>query len=816
MLIIKHILRSIRSSGVRSLLIVCSIMVSAMVMFLNFTTNSDVVQQYKQLQRAIYQDYDILVSSKSLYFTADDLTYPKDDINGRIDFSYFVIENSKDKDSYFKLMGVDVKSFRNDKLITLNGELDKDSVIISESTAQRYDIEIDDVLTWDGMDGEHELTVTAIAEDKGILQADSTFPIIIMENEQFRDLTGLEKDQISAVLLDVKDDVDTSELTKQINSDNEDLISTDLNNNSQAQSNLAMIQMILLVILLIVILLNIYIVTSNSKVLLEKRLYTLGIFRSVGATQGKIIGILLLENLIYSVIGSALGIVLGMIMRKPIVATFTGNTNVDTSFGVEMISYIVFTIAFAIALQLLSTLGQIIKQSKKSIRSILFEKAATALQVSVGKIIFGVILAILSIVLHLINDTYNLIYSALACVCVVLATIMLLPMLLMLISKLFSECVGKLAGYSTGLGIRNLGYSKPTCSNVILITVTLMIVLSIFMLSNSLSSLILGATDQFDCDIRVTGLTETMDKYEFLEDNDSIKQLKPSYYFSDLIELNDIEMSFVVAGLDEEYQGIYEVSGKSIDELGENEALIDEYYASRLKISQGDKITVSCENYSQEDLTLKIVGFVDSSNFSVTRNALVLSTEEYLDKITDVPSVLNVTVKDNKVDEAEEDIRHDLAQYDVVIQTVGDYLAMQLTSTNGIISMVWLILLLSVLLALVGIINNTVLGFMQRKREYAVLISTSMSRLQVLSMIVSEIGFTVFLGCLFAFGITVWLTIVLSDLLYSIGICMSVNIDPGRMLMVLALTFVILMATVIVPIVNLKKMVLVNELKIDS
>ena len=815
MLITKHILRSIRSSGARSLLIVCSIMISAMVIFLNFTTNNDVVRQYQQLQKAIYQDYDILVNSKSLYFTIDELSYPDENLNEKIEISYFVIENSKEDGSYFKLMGADLNALKDEGLITVEGNLNENSVLVSKSTAERYDISAGDVITWATADGMQEITVTSIAESKGILQADSTFPVIVLERKQMSEVTGLTDGQLSAVLLDAKNDSDVSQLVKQIETDNKDFLATDLSNSQQVQSNLAMIKMILIVILLVVILLNIYIVTSNSKVLLEKRLYTLGIFRSIGATQGKVVSILLLENLIYGVVGSVLGIALGLLLRRPLVSAFTGNMAMDTSFSSEMLSYIVFTIVFAIALQLISTLGQIIKQSKKSIRSILFDKTNAALQVNVWSSVCGIVLAILSVVLHQINQTYSLLYSALACICVVLATILLLPLLLKLISKLLSECVGKLLGYSTGMGMRNLGYSKPACSNVTLITVTLMIVLSVFMLSNSLSSLIRGASSQFDCDIRITGLTETVDQYDFLQDNNHVENVEPSYYSSNMIELNGIKMSFVVVGLEKEYQGIYEDGGKTISELGENEALIDGYYAARLGISQGDTITLFCEDYQQNELSLKIVGFVESSSFSMTRNVLVLSTDEYLDKITTIPSVLNVTVTgDDEI--AKDSIRRDFVQYDVVIETVDEYLNMQMTSTNGIINMVWLILLLSVLLALVGIINNTVLGFMQRKREYAVLMSTAMSRGQVLFMVFSEIGFTVFFGCLFAFGVTAWLNVVLSDLLYSIGICMTVSVDTAKMLLVSAITFVALLLTAIVPAINLKKMVLVDELKCDS
>ena len=136
--------------------------------------------------------------------------------------------------------------------------------------------------------------------------------------------------------------------------------------------------------------------------------------------------------------------------------------------------------------------------------------------------------------------------------------------------------------------------------------------------------------------------------------------------------------------------------------------------------------------------SLKVVGFVNSASFSTTRNILVVSTSNFINNISSIPSVLNVTITSSDVDLAKESIQHDLSQYDVTIQTVHQFLQIQQDNISGIVNMVWLILLLSILLAVVGVVNNTFLGFIQRKQEYAVLLSTSMSKAQVKLMLFSD------------------------------------------------------------------------------
>lgn len=813
-MLIKHILKSIGSSFARSLLIVVSIMISAMVIFLNFVTNSDIVSQYSAAQKEIYQEYDVLVNYKEPYFEPGALKYSDKDINDAIELTYYVIEDNNEN-AYYKLMGTDVEALKSTGLISAKDSIDDDSVIISSTAAEVNKIKVGDAIKFYTPAGEKKLTITTIAENKGLLQPDSSFPIIIMNEDILTDKIGTDASKISAVLLDAKDNVDISGLVQQIKADNKDFSATDLVSSDKMKSSLSMIRMILLLMLLIVILLNIYIITSNSKVILESRLYTLGTFRSIGATKGEVAGILVLENLIYGVIGGVLGIGIGVLVRNPLVSAFAGKTSGELAYDGTTVVYMIFTVLFAAVLQIACTLSQIIQQSRKTIRSILFDKVTSSMQVGKMKTVIGAILAVLSVVLHFINNTYNILYSGVAFVCVVASVILLMPLLLKLLSKVLSKFIGKIFGYPMELGCRNLGYSRSTCSNVILITVTLMIVLSIYMISTSLCNVLNGATDQFDCDIRVTGVTESVDKYDFLKDNDVIEKVEPGYYFSDLMKLNDISTSFVVAGLDKEYLGIYEDGGKQINELNENEALLDSYYAIRLGISKGDTITLKEDGFKKTELKLKVVGFVEASNFSTSRNVLVISRKDYLEKVTDVPAVLNISIKNASIEEAKESVRRDMAQYDVVIQTVDEYINYQLQTTSQIINMVWLILFLSILLAFVGIVNNTILGFMQRKREYAVLNSVAMSKLQLTSMMFGELLFSVLFGCIIAFLTTLWLNVILSDLLYSIGVCLDISIDGGRMMTVSASTFFSLLITVIVPIVNMKKMVLVNEIKCD-
>ncbi|WP_029319039.1 hypothetical protein [Butyrivibrio sp. AE3004] len=195
-------------------------MISALVIFLNFVTNNDIVAQYEEAQKGIYHDYDALITSDDLTFKVKDLKYKKDNTEDSIELTYYVIEDKDNKNTYYKLLGTDVKKLVDAGLITLQSELGKKPVIISKSTASNNKLAAKDKINFYTMEGEKKISITNICEDKGLFQADSTFPLVIMDKNLLVKKTGIDKKAVSAMLLNLKDDVDITEFARTIKKDN--------------------------------------------------------------------------------------------------------------------------------------------------------------------------------------------------------------------------------------------------------------------------------------------------------------------------------------------------------------------------------------------------------------------------------------------------------------------------------------------------------------------------------------------------------------------------------------------------------------------
>lgn len=151
----------------------------------------------------------------------------------------------------------------------------------------------------------------------------------------------------------------------------------------------------------------------------------------------------------------------------------------------------------------------------------------------------------------------------------------------------------------------------------------------------------------------------------------------------------------------------------------------------------------------------------------------------------------------------------------VEVLTITEYLKMQEEGIGGFVGMVEMIIALSVLLATVGLLNNQMVSFLQRKKELAVLYSIAMSRSQLSRMLFFEAIGTFLLGCLIGGGVGALLTPVFETALFAIGVVFEISIDIPALLGMLSLIFIILSLSTLSPVLKLKKLNIVDEIKYE-
>jgi len=117
--------------------------------------------------------------------------------------------------------------------------------------------------------------------------------------------------------------------------------------------------------------------------------------------------------------------------------------------------------------------------------------------------------------------------------------------------------------------------------------------------------------------------------------------------------------------------------------------------------------------------------------------------------------------------------------------------------------------------ALIGIINNQTVSFFERKKEMAVLYSTSMSRNQLNKMIFIEVILSYFISALVSVVFTIMLIKLLKYTMSILGLYMPISFSIVSILVLLFIIGVIMLVIYLVMKRKIKKMNIVEELKYE-
>lgn len=813
-MIIRFILRNLRKNKLRTLLVLISVILAALVIFFNLSM-SDCIEELIRLESSkTYGNYNLGISSVDGTFKSDDIDWGNFKLKEKTNILVTVLLG-EDEDVY-KLNSLEIDDFTSKNLIQIKEgtlKINKNEVIVDEESAKDNEWEIGDNISVYLLTGElQDLKIVGIAYNKGYFAQNFSLPTLVSDINFDRETWDYSKDDVSVVMCEVDNSEKTlSDIKEEIENNNDGFEVSFLVDEANIQTQIGTIRMVLIILLLLVLMLNYYIISSNAKVILESRTSVLATFRSIGATRGKVISVVLLENIVYGVIGGIIGCLIGYLTLKPVTNTLVGSAEKNWTIDADKVFiYIIFTIFFSIFVQVLCALRHVIKFSKIPIKNILFEKSESVYRVSIINVIFGTICIVVAAILYFTNSHYNLLQGIGVMVFTIFGLVEVVPAIIRCVSNVLNFINDK---FKSGIGqlvAKGLGYNKTCIANVILVTIALSIMLSVYMLSLGINSMFRGAENIIaPTDIQISNITKELSQYDDVDDIDEITSKTGYYYSLEDVTVNNTDIQMFVVGMDEDGIGIKSEGDYRIENLQANECLVDSYYALRNNISLEDKV-------KYKDISFIVKGFIDANNFQLTRNVVVVSSKDYVKNISEIPAVIYVHMAEgSNPNEVKSEIKKSLALENVSVMTFKEHIEQQQETVANIMLVVWVILALAVIMSVIGIINNQTIGFLQRQREYAVLNSVAMSRGQIFATIYLEMFSTFIFGCILGSLASVWLSVVLKNLLYSVGIALNVQLDYISILIISAVTLCILMTSTIIPIKKIYRMNLVEVIKSD-
>jgi putative ABC transport system permease protein len=303
-------------------------------------------------------------------------------------------------------------------------------------------------------------------------------------------------------------------------------------------------------------------------------------------------------------------------------------------------------------------------------------------------------------------------------------------------------------------------------TNIIFI-VTMSVALTVYSLFNYMMSVEKSKENMVNSDMYVAEYngfnydrTDELSKVENVKSVSTLYEFEVNYYYGFTeIELAGHTVQSTHLAYSNDYESLFRDSNifdtdlSSFENLSKYEVVVSSYYKKMYKLNEGDIIVLNLknelENFTFETpIRLKIVGFTDTSK--IQNNTIVISSSlgeelsQYMfDGYYNVRYFLNLNDNsESEMTKVRKTIINELGinsnGYGAIVASKDGY--RRICKSQAIINIKYMVILVLVvvLLALSGIINNQTVSFMERRRELATLYSVAMSRKQLKNMILIE------------------------------------------------------------------------------
>ncbi|MFQ4178872.1 FtsX-like permease family protein [Clostridioides difficile] len=823
-IILKYIFTNIKERKIRTAVMLLSIVLSTVLLFVSFSIGLSYESAQRKMAKGMSGTATISVQSKN----PDILTNLEDipDLNA-IKSKVGVLESSAiyNKGGYyeeFSLIAADlsqlnkinkprlengdsITDFSGDKIILPNRftskyKIKKGDSITLQIYGKSYTFQVSDIASYDTVFLRHTRGVNAL------LPKETLSKIINKGSGYTRVLIESEEEMTENLVNKLSEELSTEKYTVS-NTINETKIISD------ARQKI----MPFFLISFFALTLSIFIIYSSYKVITLERLPFIGTFRSIGANEKTVTHILMLESILYGSIGGLIAIPIGVVVLNLMLHGLGNSLEQGISIPTVISPIgVIISVIVAIIVSLFSAYIPVKKASHLPIKNIVLGTVEEK-NVSNRSILFiGSIMFILSVLLPRISPE-NTLYLAggFSLLGLIVATIVLIPLITDIMSIVFEFVYKNILGNEGKLAARNMKNNKNIIQNITLLFISISAVIAISVVGNFVKTYI---TDVFR-DAELQGFADGKMNEEFIEDvrhMDGIKNILPLYVMNNEISGNGVTLSRL-EGTDniELYNSMFAINytnfeiKKQVTEAFKDKrsVILNEDTLKKVGLSIGDTITLSKDKY---DFSYKIVGSFKSRANDVEAVIPSHYVVNDFDK-TNYGFLVYTAVNPDAVMIQIRDLFGDTYNWS---RTVEEFYNDSLNTISSFLSPMNKMTYFIFLLATVGIINNLLINYIQKRRSIAMYKSIGLSNKQNIKVTLIE-GFTSgLLGAVIGIVISI-LEIQTIFIVAGPKISMKPDLDFKTFIIVGLLGIIVTLIGSIVPIIKGKKMKLIEEIKFE-
>ena len=813
-IILKHTLKNIIGKPLRSLILVICVMVTCITAFFTLDLSGTISDMFTAYMADMLGSLDLRVSTNKILDMSMFDELPDSVVFSMASTGYNVATRNPEEYSYeyvqpLTIYGVDVEKATQFGLFGEDVSINDGEVGISESYAETFKYEVGDVIDLYDEKGEtHPYTVTAILPEYGVFISEGEYTAIVTENE-IKILLGRDDIKYYAAMVDVVNDDEIDAFCDYVEENYHDIEIMRIKGNEDIQDAVDELVSLFAIFFVVTFLMVIFVTIALSEKIVNERMSVIGTLRSVGISPKLTAAILLAENVLYGVLGYGAAVPIYLQLRKPIMGSMImvmqGEIRVQP---MQTWIYVVILVG-AVFVECFTPLKELTKAVKIPIREIIFSNKDADYHFSKKRTIAGTVFLVIGVVCAFINVSVVLTVSI---VFMVFGMSMLMPEIIRFVSLMFGKLFTKIGMPTAELASKEMGTKKSTVSNSVLCLVISALAIVLFGVSNGIEDIC--DYDDYIADVYGMGALTELDNYRYIEDIEGVTEVEYIHSAFDSVEINGKESknNIEVTALtnSDMFVGLSDLP----ESLAKDEIVISKAYAEKNDINEGDTIEVVFKTEYLFPITksLKVVKYTDSGLYSASP-VIIVNPDVFESLYHEMTSYILIKCEDPDAVKAEID-KHSLNQT-MLFQTRAEYDEETEKQSAGIKAALYAVIAFGVILSIIGLSGNQTIGFEARRREYAILYSTSMSRKQIRKLIFIEtflsMGSSIVVGSIFGYI----LCNVAEKAAYMLSYPIPITLMFNQYVVLTAVLIVIFTVTSLQPLKLIKKMKIAEELKYE-
>ncbi len=822
-IIMKYILTNVKERKTRTAVMLLSILLSTTLLFVSFSIGAS----YESAQRKMARG---MAGSATVSVEAADGAIDKNAIPElkSIKFCVGVLEGLAlyHENGYYETM--DLIAAHLTELNQINpprladggeiSDLSGNQVILPDRFTSKYGIEKGDTIILQIGGEPITLEVAGVAAYDTVFLRHTRGATALLPISTLRELLG-QTGGYSKILMEPADAVSTSELKNELSAalPGGEYQVSEVVNEAQITADARQKSMPFFLISFFSLTMSVFIIYSSYKVITLDRLPVIGTFRSIGATQSNVTRILLLESALYGCLGGVLGIPVGTVVLKLILRGMGQSLSQGIEIPVVISPFsILFSFSVALIVSLLSAWIPVRRASRLPVKEVVLgtvEEKQVPRPVIVG---IGLVLFAASVILPKLASG-NMLYIAggFSLLGLIAATILIVPLLTNLLSAGMERLYGGIFGNEGRLAARNMRDNKNIIQNITLLFISISAVIAITVVGNFVTTYV---SDVFN-GAELEGFADGYMEPEFVEqvkEMDGVEKVLPVYVFENQMQGNGLTFTRLEATDNVEWYSSmlalhYTKSGMKEQTVSafsrERAVLLSESCMEQMGASAGDMITLTNGTGQSE---YRVAGSFKSRATDV--EAVIPSKYAEIDFGASVYGFLAYTAADP--DAVMVQIRDLFGENSNWSRTVEEFNTDALSTVGAFLQPMHSMTYFILLLATVGIINNLLINYIQKRRTIAMYKSVGLSNKQNRKMTLIEGFSSGLIGAAIAIFIS-YMEIQTIFLVAGPKISTVPEMDAGVFLSAGAMGIVVTLIGSVVPIFKSRQMKLVEEIKFE-